>query len=247
MPQDPTPPSGLGTPASGQPGFIAPPAASATPSPTPATWAAPDAAARVATPPAGRRRTEPRRGRRAGVAAILAGGLLLIGILSALPLVPTPVATPVPATSASPDVVTVSPAPASAQATTLTSGGGLGSPVAFEGASGSGTLTVTRATWTDAGEATPPQGRRYLVLDLTVACTSGTVPVSPVLLLASAGDAGEFPGFGPLLERPLAGRVLASGEEATGQVGYVVPAGTVQLHLLDEQLHRLASVEVPAP
>jgi hypothetical protein len=181
------------------------------------------------------------------VAAVLAGGLLLIGILSALPLVPAPVAAPGPATTASPDVVTVSPAPASTQATTLTEGGGLGGPVAFQGASGSGTLTVTRATWTDAGEADPPEGRRYLVLDVTVACATGAVPVSTVLLLASVGDTEEFPGFGPSLERPLAGRVLAAGEDVTGQVGYVVPAGTVRLHLLDEQLRRLASVEVPAP
>jgi hypothetical protein len=63
----------------------------------------------------------------------------------------------------------------------------------------------------------------------------------------TAGDAAEFPGFGPALARPLAGRELTKGGHAEGQLGYVVPAGSVQLHLLDEELRRLAGVEVPAP
>ena len=48
---------------------------------------------------------------------------------------------------------------------TLTTGGDLGAAIAFTGAEGSGTLTVASATWTAAGEAPPPEGRRYLVLD----------------------------------------------------------------------------------
>lgn len=247
MSPDPTPPPGPGTPTSGRPEFVAPPGAPVPPGPVPPAFMAPDPATRVPAAPVGRQHAGPRRGRRAGVAVVLAGGLLLIGILSALPLVPTSVPSPGPATEPSPDVVTISPAPASAAARTLTSGGDLGRPVAFQSASGAGTLAVGRATWTDAGEAAPPAGRRYLVLDVTIDCTAGEVPVGPVLLLVTGGDAAEFPGFGPVLEHPLAGRALVAGEHETGQVGYAVPAGAVQLHLLDEQLRRLASVEVPAP
>jgi hypothetical protein len=254
MSPDPAPPSGLGTPGAGQPEFVAP---SGTPSvesgapaatrPVPPILPPPDPATRVPAPPVGRRHAEPRRGRRAVVALVLAGGLLLIGILSALPLVPAALPSPGPVATPSPTVVTVNPAPASAATRTLTSGGGLGTPIAFRSATGAGTLTVTRATWTDAGDAPPPEGHRYLVLDIRIDCTAGTVPVSPVLLLVTAGDAAEFPGFGPALARPLAGRELTKGGHAEGQLGYVVPPGSVQLHLLDEELRRLAGVEVPPP
>jgi hypothetical protein len=178
------------------------------------------------------------------VAAVAAGALLLVGILSALPFVSGQA--PAPRAGGTPGVVTATPTARSTAGSTVT-GGGIGRAVAFTGSAGSGTITVTRATWTDAGELPPPSGRRYLVVDVTVSCSRGEVAVSPVLLLAIAGAEEELPSFGAALERPLGGAFLAAGEKVTGQVGYALTPGRAQVVLLDESLHRLATVEVPAP
>lgn len=253
---------GIGTPGSGQPSF-APPAAPAAgmpatppfpqapgqpvpppPAATPGTWAAPHPDSLVAPPPSGRRPPRPRRSRRVAVAAVLAGSLLLIGVLSVLPLLPGQA--PAPRTTAPPALVTATPSPVPTAASTAT-GAGVGTAVAFTGADGSGTLTLTRAVWTDAGELAAPAGQRYLVLDVTISCTGGRVAVTPPSLLVTSGDTGTLPAFGPSLERPLAGVELSPGGQVSGQVGYALAPGAVRLHLLDAALRRLATVEVPAP
>ena len=240
---DPTP-DGLGVPPSGAPVFTAPPAAPGTPPPPP--WAPPDHATPVAPPPKGRPPLRSRPGRRVVVAAALAVALLGVGILGTVPLLPrTP--TPTPSGSAPPAVVTATPTVAPVPDRVLSEGGDLGRPVSFNGATGSGTIVVTRATWTDAGDLPPAPGRRYLVLDVTLACTGGELPVDPLLLLAVAGTEAEVPGFGPQLDRPLTGRLLASGERVEGQVGYQLPSGAAQVRVLDENLQQVATVAVPAP
>ncbi len=251
MTTTPDRPDGIGTPATGQPGFAPP-----TPPPTAAgpVWAAPDPGARVASPPpTGRAPTgrPPQRrqpGRRVLVASVLAGGLLLIGLLSAQPLLPSSTATPAAtASAAAPVVVTVSPSAVPSEASTLSTGGGIGRATAFSGANGEGTLTVTGVTWTDSGEAAPVDGERYLVVDLTVSCRSGVVPVDPILFTAITDATTSLPGFGPALARPLGGRLLAAGDDVSGQLGFALPAGPVDLALLDEDLHVLATVPIPGP
>lgn len=202
----------------------------------------------MASPPTGRVPQPRRPGRRALVAAVLAGGLLLVGLLSALPKLPSTAPTSAPsAPGAGPVVVTVSPSAVPSAASTLSSGGAIGQAVPFSGPKGEGTLTVVGATWTDTGEAAPLDGERYLVVTLAISCTGGTVPVDPILFLASTDTATVLPGFGPELTRPLGGRLLAAGDDVTGQVGFALPAGPVDLMLLDEDLHVLASVRIPAP
>lgn len=240
MTHGPDGPPGLGAPGDGRPDFL-PPQSGPVPSPN-------TAPGRTAKLPAGRPPRRPRSGRRAVVAVVLAGGLLLIGLLSALPVLPATVPAPTLLSSAgAPEVVTVSPSPAPSAANTTASGGDLGRPVPFAAASGSGTLTVSRAVWTDAGEVAPDAGQRYLVLDVTVACTKGEVAVDPILLLATVGQEGQLPGFGPSLQRPLGGRLLTSGQRVSGQVGYVLAPGAVEVSLLDESLQGLAHVGIPAP
>ncbi len=264
MSNDPGGPEGIGTPATDQPGFAppaSPPPPPASPPPGPGWappgpgWAPPDPGARIAStapagqPPTGRppQRRVPRR--RALVAAVLAGGLLLIGLLSAQPLLlSTAPSTASPsAPEGTPVVVTVSPSAAPTAASTLTAGGGIGQAAPFSGADGEGTLTVTGVTWTDVGEAAPVDGERYLVVDLTVACSSGVVPVDPILFTASTDASTALPGFGPALTRPLGGSLLAAGDEVSGQLGFAIPAGPVELALLDEDLHTLVTVQVPGP
>lgn len=241
-------PPGIGTPGGHHPGFS---------QPAPG-WAPPQPGSRVpaavpgpawAPPPTGRR---PRRGpgRRSIVALAVVTALLLVGILSALPLAPAPGPAPTPTpqpTSAPTEIVTASPAPAPTAAVTLTAGGDIGRAVPFSGDLGDGTLTVTSATWSDVGEAPPPQGRRHLVLDVTVTAERGEVAVEPILLLLGVGEDEVLPGFGPALAEPLGGRLLTAGEQVRGQVGYTVAPGPVRLHLLDDRLRRLATVEVAGP
>jgi hypothetical protein len=233
----PADPEGIGEASSERPSFT-PPA-----DPPPAAWQPPHPDARfVDVPPEGRRPRHP-RGRRIAIAGVLAVALLMTGMLSMLPLLsPGPSAPPV---AGPPGLVTASPSPRATTASTA-AGGGLSSPVAFTGPSGSGTITVTKAVWTDGGRIAPPSGQRYLVLDVTIACTGGTLPVTPELLLLT-GTASELPGYGPALDRPLGSRLLRAGEDAAGQVGYVLSPGAVRLEVLDENLRRLAAVEVPAP
>ena len=147
----------------------------------------------------------------------------------------------------SPAIVTAEPSAPPGPATTVTSGGGLGSPVEFQTERGAGTVTVHSAVWTDDGELRPVDGERHLVLDVSVACTAGVVPVDALWFLAEGADGPVLPGFGPNLESPLGGRLLPAGEEVRGQLGFSLPAATLRLHLLDEELRPVAEIEVPGP
>ncbi|MGC3994362.1 MAG: hypothetical protein QM779_09690 [Propionicimonas sp.] len=182
------------------------------------------------------------------MASVLAASLLMIGILSALPVLPATNPSASASASRGPmEVVTVTPsAPASAAAVDVT-GGDVGTGIDFSAPTGTGTLTVTRATWTDSGEVAAPEGSRYLVLEVTVACTHGSVPVDPILLPATVAAGSVLPGFGPSLDAPLGGRQLTAGQHVKGQVGYVLVPGSVELHVLDESLRSLAVVRIPAP
>lgn len=264
---------GIGTPSTSRPGFVPPdtaplaPASAPRPAPPgapdalpgpvgwtsssqPSAWAPPNAAERFDDrTPVGRAPRRSRRGRRTVVAATLAGALLLVGLLSALPMLPSaaPGAAVSSTPSASPVLVTATPSPMAVASTTVSNGGDLGRAVGFRTATGAGEVTVSTVAWTDAGQATPPAGQRYLVVTLSVACTSGSVAVDPILLLASTSRGAVLPGFGPTLSRPLGGRLLRAGESVTGQVGYAVTPGAVRIALLDEDLRPLAGVEIPAP
>lgn len=243
---------GLGTPSSDQPGFAPPsepivPAGPAPEMPTQA-WSAPPPEARVPTPPSGRAPQRSRRTRTAAVAAVLAGALLLIGILSALPLLSSPTVDPGPAPTSTPTViVTVTPSAQPSDAATPASGGDVGRPMDFRTGQGAGTVTVHSAVWTDAGDIVPLPGERYLVLDIGVECTDGVLGVDALLFLANGPAGPVLPGFGPALDHPLGGLTLQPGDRVRGQLGYSLPAGPVQLELLDEQLRPVARIEVPGP
>ena len=254
-------PEGLGTPSGGQPGFAPPPPGPTVAGPAGAGPTVPGHAVRnpgvwspaakpplvVAPPPSGRGPHHARRTRVRWVAALLAVGLVLIGILGALPLVPSTAPTQ-PQSSATPAVLdTVTPSAAPGTASTATSGGDLGRPVGFATASGMGTVTVHNAVWTDTGEMAPEPGRRYLVLDVTISCVSGTVGVDALMLRANTRGDRELPAFGPALSDPLGGQVLKPGATARGQVGYALAPGTVTIEVLDTNLAPVAEMRIPAP
>lgn len=259
-------PQGLGTPSGDQPGFTPPSAPAGVPVPpgppaAPPTgqsgdaaqrpWAPPVPDTRFTTPPTGRGPAPARRTRVRVVAAVLAAALVVTGF--AILFTPRPTVAPSSATSPGqpsepvPSVVTVTPSAQPTDATTATSGGSLGEAVDFDSGAGAGTITVHTAVWSDAGEMAAPSGQRYLTLDVTVAARTGEVPVEAILFLAETADGPVLPGFGPQLKQPLGGRLLRSGDQARGQLGYVLEPGPVTVLVLDEQLRQLAELQIPAP
>ncbi len=200
---------------------------------------------RIATPPTGRGPERKRPRRRVLVAGVLAASLALVGILSVLPLLPSAPA-PVDPDATPPVLVTTSPSGTPGQESPVT-GGDLGNAVAFRTAGGSGSLTVDSAVWTDRGELPPVAGQRYLVLEVRVECSSGEVPVEPILFALEGPQGRVLPGFGPEVASPLGGRVLEAGEQAGGRLGFAVAPGPVELHLLDSELRPVATVAVPGP
>ena len=258
---------GLGTPTDGQPAFDPPSPGSPAPEPVDGVpsraWAAPlpgtghpaPPVGQYPAPPHGRGPTPVRRTRVRVIAAVLAVALAVTAlavVFSPRPAV-APVATPTATSTAtstarrSASVVTVTPSAQPTTASTTTSGGSLGTAVPFATDGGSGTVTVSRAVWSDSGEMAPPQGQRYLSLDVTVTATSGEVPVDAILFLAETSDGPTLPGFGPDLDRPLGGRLLRAGQEVSGQLGYVLTPGPVRVHVVDETLQAVAEIEIPAP
>ena len=216
------------------------------PAPPQQPWAAPDPRLVVAAPPSGRRQRTATRPRGRVVAAALAAALVLVGILSALPLLPGAPVQPQQAASPLP-VVTATPSAVPANASTASTGGDLGAAIAFRTGSVSGTVTVHSAIWTDAGEMVTEPGRRYLVLDVTVDCRTGPLPVEALMFVAVTPEGQELPGFGPSLATPLGGRVLEAGESAHGQVGYSLVPGGVTISFLDATLESVAEIRIPAP
>jgi hypothetical protein len=144
-------------------------------------------------------------------------------------------------------VDTVTPSTAPGSASTATSGGDLGRQVTFATGAGKGTVTVRSVVWTDTGEMAPEPGRRYLVLDVTIGCTGGTVPVDALMFRATTTGDRELPTFGPALSDPLGGQVLKSGATARGQVGYALAPGAVTVEVLDTNLAPVAKIRIPAP
>jgi hypothetical protein len=246
MSATPDQPEGLGTPSGGQPGF-APPAPGHTVSGPTVPSPMVDPPVVVAPPPSGGGTQHARLSRVRWVAALLAASLVLIGIFSALPLVPT-VGPTQPQPSATPVAVdTVTPSAAPGSASTATRGGDLGRKVAFASGAGKGTVTVRSGVWTDTGEMAPGPGRRYLVLDVSITCTGGTLGVDALMFRATTSRNPELPGFGPALSDPLGGQVLTSGATARGQVGYALAPGAVTVQVLDTNLEPVAEIRIPAP
>lgn len=143
-------------------------------------------------------------------------------------------------------VVTYTPTPEPTAASVLRSGADLGKPVGFRTDSGTGRLTVSRATWTAAGRMAPPSGKRYLVVTVQIECGSGSVQVSPLDLLAGVQPASGTE-FGPALADPLPGITLTAGHRVHGEVGFVIAPATTAISWVDGRQIAIAHRQVPAP
>lgn len=200
-------------------------------------WTAP-------TPPPRRRRWPLAVGVAVLVVVVAAGALVVPSMLTR----PAATATARPTTSSTAlPLVTVSPAPQPTAQTVLTSGGDLGVPATFTSSTGTGTLTVTRATWTHAGRMAPPDGTAYLILEVTVTCASGRVDVSSLSLRTTSDPAAQS-AFGADLTDQFPGVRLSAGQKQAGQVGFVLAEGAVSVALLDPTtLRPVATRAVPGP
>jgi hypothetical protein len=209
----------------------------------PPSWPAPDVATLPESAP-------PPRGRRPAVVVVAA--LIVVGMAVAAIwvtprlLAPTTDPTPAPVTSHQPGVVTVTPVPQPTAKTVLTSGGEVGRRVTFRTDAGTGSLTIAKATWSQAGLMAPPQGEQYLVIEVMITCQSGTVAINSLSLVAGT-DPAVGAAFGPAVTDPLPGVTLTSGQKASGEVGFVIPADTTVIALLAANRHTAATIEVPGP
>lgn len=242
MTQQPPPPPVPGQP--DVPDFVPPPQWAPPPLGGPApTWSVP-----IAAPP--QQPAPPPRRRRAAIVVVAA---LIVASMAAAALWITPRlmapvtgATPAPGTSSQPRVVTVTPAPQPTANTVLTSGGDVGRRISFRTAAGAGTVTLTQATWSQAGLMAPPPGRHYLVVAVTITCESGTVAVNSLSLVAGT-DPIVGTAFGPSVTDPLPGVTLTPGQKASGEVGFVIPADATAVSFLADNRHTAATIEVPGP
>ena len=190
-----------------------------------------------------RRRRWPLAAAVALLVLVLGGGALFVPSVLDRPAAPT-AATP---TSTALPLVTVTPTAQPSAQTTLTSGGDLGSAIPFTVTAGTGSLTVTRATWTHAGQMAPPDGDLYLILDVTVACARGKLDVSSLSLRTTADPAAQT-GFGAELPDGFPGVRLTAGQQQAGQIGFVLAPGEVTVALVDPAtLKPVATRVVPGP
>jgi hypothetical protein len=196
-----------------------------------------------ATPPSPR----PRRRRwPVAVGAALLVAIVATGAVVAPSLLNRPVPAPVPGSTTQP-LVTVAPSQQPAEQKVLTTGGDLGAATSFASGTGTGELTITSATWTRAGRMAPPDGRLYLILEVTLTCSTGEVDVSS-LSLRTATDPAAQSAFGAELGDQFPGVRLTAGQQQSGQIGFVLAAGQVSVELLDAAtLQPVASRMVPGP
>ena len=177
------------------------------------------------------------------IALIAGGGFLAVQLWQAQTTVPgaTPTGSELP-------VVTVTPTPLANTEVRLTSGGDLGQVVPITKSKRNlGTISVTEAVWTNQGSAAPVAGQQYLIVDVKLTSATKSLRVDPTLFVIQLDGENLLPAFGPDLERPLAGQVLAKGEKASGQVAFMLPSRQVDLQLLDSNLDELSRVQIPAP
>lgn len=189
--------------------------------------------------------------RRPRTPVVVAAVLIVVMAIGAISVIPrllsgANAAPGQPATSGLIPVVTYTPAPQPTAQSVLSSGADLGKPVDFRTRSGSGRITLSRATWTSAGRMAPPAGKQYLVVAVQIECTSGTVAVSPLDLLAGS-EPSTGTGFGPTLTDPLPGVTLAAGQQTHGEVGFVIAGKATTLAWVDGNRNVVAHSEVPAP
>lgn len=182
------------------------------------------------------------------MAALVVIGMAVAAIWITPGLITPKTTAPAPAQSApsQPGVVTVTPSPQPTTSTVLTRGGGLGRPVSFRTGTGTGSITVNKATWSQTGLMAPPPGQQYLVITVMITCQSGTVDINSLSLVAGT-DPATGTAFGPDVTDPLPGMSLASGQQATGEVGFAVPAETTVISILTANRHTAATIEVPGP
>lgn len=123
-------------------------------------------------------------------------------------------------------------------------------PVAYRTQEGAGTWQVRRYSWqrTANGEEAAPPEDSYLILDVLMTATEGTVQVNPLYfsVRTRGGDVGSSLGADGN-EPVLASRQLAAGESIDGIVSFDVPRADTTVTLVDELGNQAAQIEIPAP
>lgn len=125
-------------------------------------------------------------------------------------------------------------APATTTPPATTDGAQLGIPVAFQDGSNEGTLTVNSIRSNDGkSQLRPPTNGKYLVANVTVAGTKGSVSSTDMdfKIQLSDGEVVRAELLGTE-ENPLLGKDLSAGQKVTGDVAFDVAADATAVAVL---------------
>lgn len=126
--------------------------------------------------------------------------------------------------------------------------GGVGKPVEWYQHTGRGTVTVHDASWETRGTVPPADGLRYLVLDVEVACTEGTLAVNPLYLSAEDSRGNEaflaqMSGYQPELPEV----VLEPGKAVRAKATFEVAPGETTVIFTEELFNPILQITVDGP
>lgn len=113
---------------------------------------------------------------------------------------------------------------------------------------GRGTVTVTRAEWSDSGDLPPGAGRKYLNVELRYDCTEGVLQLSKNQYAAYDLAKKEYlPGIGSGKD-PLPDAEVQPGQPpTTGWISIELPPGQTLFVVSDEGINPLVIVDLPKP
>lgn len=123
-----------------------------------------------------------------------------------------------------------------------------GPEVSYRTPQGGGLLRVVTYSWqhTQVGEHAVPPKAMYLVLDVEITATDGTLELLPMNFKAVQGTATTDPTFGSDGNDPsLAHKTMKAGETVRGFVVYDLPQADTAITITDELGAKAGEVKIP--
>ena len=122
---------------------------------------------------------------------------------------------------------------------------GIGQPASWDGFGSAGTLTVNstrRITSPESPIGTPPENGSYLVVNVTVQATKGSVDVNPLYFRAQSEGGDTKSAEITALAEQLAPGPVAAGRQVRGDVAFDVAEGAILLDFTTPFSQPLATV-----
>lgn len=122
--------------------------------------------------------------------------------------------------------------------------------IAYQTQEGAATLQIRRFSWqrtANGQQAAPPQ-QHYVVLDIQITATEGTVPVNPLYFVGRTPGQTYAPTMGADGNEPvLASTDLGANQTVEGLIAFDAPRTQLTVQINDELGRSVGEVVVPAP